>query len=114
MNIQGEKYFTELQKLGCLQLTLKPTATDVDSLCAFPFLDSTSLINRLKSELPSYLAVAEDVSIAWWKSHEADLQNWTKALRLVLLVQPLSAAAERVFSNSFSSFQESSLEDYIQ
>ena len=44
---------------------------------------------------------AEDVSsqtepIAWWKSHEADLQNWTKALRLVLLVQPSSAAAESV------------------
>ena len=82
---------------------LKPTATDVDSLRAFPFLDSTSLIDGLKSELPTYLAVAEDASnqtepIAWWKSHEADLQNWTKALRLVLLVQPSSAAAERVFS----------------
>ena len=80
---------------------LKPTATDVDSLRAFPFLDSTSLIDiDLKSELPTYLAVAEDVSrssqtepIAWWKSHEADLQNWNKALRLVLLVQPSSAAA---------------------
>ena len=61
---------------------LKPTATDVR---AFPFLDSTSLIDGLKSELPTYLAVAEDVSsqtepIAWWKSHEADLKNWTKAL----------------------------------
>ena len=52
--------------------------------------------------------------IAWWKSHEAELQNWTKGLRLVLLVQPSLAAAERVFPNSFSSFQESSLEDYIQ
>ena len=53
---------------------LKPTATDVDSLCAFPFLDSTSLIDGLKSGLATYLAVAEDVSsqterpIAWWKS----------------------------------------------
>ena len=85
---------------------LKPTATDVDSLHAFPFLDLTSLIDGLKSELPTYLAVAEDVSsqtepIAWWKSHEADLQNWTKALRLVLLVQPSSAAAESLFFFNF-------------
>ena len=44
---------------------------------------------------------------------EADLQNWTKALRLVLLVQPSSAPAESFFPNFINSFQESSLEDYI-
>ena len=39
------------------------------------------------------------------------------AFKLVLLVQPSSAAAERVFSllqNSFSQRQSSSLEDYIE
>ena len=78
--------------------------------------------NQKNSELPKYWAAAEDVSnktdiIEWWSSHETDLPNWAKACRLVLLVQPSSAASERVFSiltNSFSSQQESSLEDCIQ
>ena len=92
---------------------LKPTAIDIDSLRAFTFLDSTPVIDGLKSELPMYLAIAEDISsqtdpIVWWKSHEVDLQNWVKAFRLILLVQPSSAASERVFSilsNSFSDKQ---------
>ena len=101
---------------------LKPTAADIDSLRVFPFLDTARVIDGLKSELPLYLAAAEDVSaqadpVAWWKSHEPGLPNWAKACRLILLVQPSSAASERVFSilsNSFSHQQESSLEDYIQ
>ena len=43
--------------------------------------------------------------------------NFAKVNKLVLLVQPSSAAAERVFSllqNSFSQRQSSSLEDYIE
>ena len=57
----------------------------------------------LLTELPTYLAVASSQTepIAWWKSHEADFQNWTKALRLVLLVQPSLAAAERVYQTHF-------------
>ena len=38
---------------------LKPAATDIDSLKSFPFLNSEQ---GLKSELPQYLAAAEDVS----------------------------------------------------
>ena len=99
---------------------LKPTATDIDSLESFPFLKQQ--LSDLKLELPQYLAAAEDVSpradpITWWKSHEDDLPHWGQSVKLVLLVQPSSAAAERVFSllaNSFSDRQESSLEDYIQ
>ncbi len=41
---------------------IKPTAADVDSLRAIPFLDSTSMIDGLKAQLPLYLAVAEEVS----------------------------------------------------
>ena len=41
---------------------IKPVAADLDSLCAFPFLNSTQVIDGLKSELPKYLAAAEDVS----------------------------------------------------
>ena len=101
---------------------LKPTAANIDALKSFPFLNSEQEISDLKSELPRYLAAAEDVSpredpIGWWKSHEDDLPHWAQSFKLVLLVQPSSAAAERVFSllaNSFSERQESSLEDYIQ
>lgn len=38
---------------------LKPTANDLDSLQAFPFFDH-EIIEGLKSELPLYLAAAED------------------------------------------------------
>ena len=51
------------------------------------------------------------------KRHTEDLPHWSTAFKLVLLVQPSSAAAERVFSlpqNSFSQRQSSSLEDYIE
>ena len=40
---------------------LKPTANDVDSFAAFPFLNS-EVISGLKSELPEYVAAAKDVS----------------------------------------------------
>jgi len=101
---------------------IKPTAADIDSLRAISFLDSTSTIDGLKTELPLYLDAAEDVSaqtdvLQWWKFHQLELPKWAEACSLVLLMQPSSAAAERVFSilsNSFSSRQELSLEDYIE
>jgi len=101
---------------------IKPTAADIDSLRAISFLDSTSTIDGLKVELPLYLEAAEDVSaqtdvLQWWKSHQLELPKWAEACSLVLLIQPSSAAAEHVFSilsNTFSSQQEPSLEDYIE
>ena len=52
------------------------------------------------------MAASEDVPrlptdinpVAWWKSHAMELPKWANAFRLVLLVQPSTAAAERVFS----------------
>ena len=87
-------------KAACLFLPAKvvelnPDAAAVDSLQAFPFFDA-SVIAALKSELPSYLAKAADS---------------------VILVQPSSAAAERIFSllkASFGPQQEATLNDYIQ
>ena len=41
---------------------------------------------------------------------------WAKACKLILLIQPSSAAVEHAFSlleNSFSKRQEHSLEDYV-
>ena len=85
-------------------------------------LISRYLSDNLKSELPKYLAMAEDVSPSvdkndWWMKHETELPHWSRACKMVLLVQPSSAAAERVFSllsNSFTERQMSSLEDYIE
>ena len=82
---------------------------------------SPSDINDL-SVLPDYLAQAEDVSpsvdpIVWWRDHAHKLPHWSQACKFITLIQPSSAAAERVFSllaNSFNNNQESALEDYIQ
>ena len=100
---------------------LKPAAADLDDLSCVPFLDS-ALINDLKCELPTYIATVEDVSdsidpIRWWKTNQDKLPQWASACKRMLLVQPSSAAAERVFSllqNSFSKGQTSALQDYIQ
>ena len=106
----------------CKAIELTPTSCDVDSLRAFPCLDQDSIIDGLKSELPQYMAKAEDVALTisrtdWWSHHESELPNWSKACKMSLLFQPSSAAAERVFSllqNSFNQQQYSSLEDYIE
>ena len=88
----------------------------------FPFLNSDIIDQLLKLELPKYLAAAEDISptvdtFVWWKRHVNDFPHWSKACKMLLLVQPSSAAAERVFSilsNSFTDTQRSSLEDYVE
>ena len=41
----------------------EPTNALVESLRAFPFLNSDTTIDGLKAELPAYLAAAEDVVI---------------------------------------------------
>ena len=88
---------------------MKPDATAVDALKAFPFLNTPAVLDGLKQELPAYMAKATDVSIStealpWWKKHASDLPNWSSAACKVALVQPSSAAAERVFSLLNSSF----------
>ena len=62
----------------------------------------------MKSEVAAYMAASEDVPrlptdinpVAWWKSHTMELPKWVNAFRLVLLVQPSSAAAERIFNST--------------
>ena len=100
---------------------MQPTCQDIDALQAFPFLKGSVLAN-LKHELPTYLAKAADLDrdadpMEWWKNHSGDLPCWSATAEKILLVQPSSAAAERVFSllqNLFGSFQDSTLADYIQ
>ena len=85
-------------------------------------MNDTKILDDLKAELPQYLDsaadVVEDVDIVdWWKQHAEGLPHWSHAVHSILLVQPSSAAAERVFSilnSTFSDCQDSSLEDYIE
>ena len=95
--------------LPCKIHEMKPDASAIDDLKAFPFLDNVTVLNGLKVELPSYLAKAADVSpsietLTWWKNNSKYLPCWSKA-------------AERVFSilkNSFHPQQDLSLQDYIE
>ena len=92
---------------------------------AFPFL--VDEIDHLKAELPAYLALAADVNadvniLEWWKNHSSPgsdscLPHWSSAIQKVLLVQPSSATAERVFSmlnQSFGEQQQNALEDLVE
>jgi hypothetical protein len=52
----------------------------------------------------------------WWKQHETELPLWSSSYKSVLLIQPSSTAAERVFSllanYSFNERQTSAIEDH--
>ena len=82
---------------------MNPTAASVDeSLSCIPFFDANER-EKLKEELPTYLAKAVDIDrdfdqLQWWKLHTATLPNWSAAAKKIILIQPSSAAAERVFS----------------
>ena len=73
-------------------------------------------------ELPTYMAIADGTSadankLEWWKNHASEVPKWSSGCRAILLLQPSSAAAERVFSlltNSFKEQQTHALEDYIE
>ena len=100
---------------------LQPTATELELLSSLPFLGVNDVAS-LKSELPIYLAAIEGISsnidpLNWWCNNADKLPNWSSAFKKVILMQPSSAAAERVFSIltfSFSKLQTVSLEDYVQ
>ena len=98
---------------------LRPTNASVGSLRAFPFLDSDAIVDGLKAELPAYMAAAEDVvipteekKVEWWCGHKEQLPRWASAVKQILLVQPSSATAKRVFSILRASFN--ALVDYLQ
>ena len=82
--------------------TMKPVASDVDSLKSFPFFDENTL-KEMKNELRQYLAKCTDTDesvcpLTWWKRNSDQLPVWAAAFTKVLLVQPRSAASERFFA----------------
>ena len=65
--------------------------------------------------LSAILRLSTDIC-EWWKSNETVLPNWGGAVKKALLVQPSSAASERVFSllnNTLGKKQNNSLDDYV-
>ena len=89
----------------------------IDTLTMLPFLKEK--ISGFKQELPLYLTKSSDIpestdGLQWYAT---ELPVWLSATQLVLLVQPSSAAAERVFSllhSSFTDQQDLSLQDYVE
>ena len=83
-------------------------------------IGSNSIRNRKSLSILLQQRMSDQVDVMeWWKGQEEDnaMPHWTRTCKLVLLIQPSSAAAERVFSllnTYFTSQQESSLEDYLQ
>ena len=100
---------------------IQSNADAISSLSVFPFF-SAEVLEGLKAELPVYLAKATDVApnlncLEWWKQSEISLPHWSAAAHRMLLVQPSSAASERVFSllnSSLNDQQQSSLQDYVE
>ena len=96
---------------------MKPDITIVNSLKNFTFLNNQGVLDCLKSEFPQYIAKAADASpgedtLLWWVNHSEDLPNSSSAAKMVVLVQPSSAAVEQVFSilkGSFGHLQDNSL-----
>ena len=103
---------------------LQPTIESLELLRKFPFLDNHTAINGLAEELPKYLALSdgvqvetEDDKVKWWARNAKTLPKWTAVVRKILLVQPNSGAAERVFSllnSNFSNGQEAALEETVE
>ena len=101
--------------------TMQPSVGDVDNLSCIPFIDA-EIIKLLKTELPVYLAKCADTgenfcALKWWKMNSQQLPTWAASAKKVLLVQPSSAASERVFSllkASFNDQQDFTLQDYLE
>lgn len=100
---------------------MQPDAAAVNALRCVPFFDADNVIQPLQRELAAYQALTDDVAgeinvLEWWSQHSEEIPSWTSACKQILLLQPSSAASERVFSllqNSFNNRQQA-LQDYIE
>jgi len=82
-----------------------------EALFPIPFLSFKVELDQLLAELPAYLAYAADTSsevdpVEWRRKNMATLLVWSAAATKVILLQPSSAAAERVFSILLNCFGE--------
>ena len=93
---------------------LRPDARSLEELKNFPFVND-AMVAALATELPLYIAAADGL-VCNNEKEKLTLPQWSALVRKVLLVQPSSASAERVFSllATLSAQQEAALEDYIE
>ena len=106
--------------------TSRPVDGDVDWIRAVLFLSDNNTIQPLKDELPAYLVMVGNIpddfdalagTWQWWRNNAAEIPFWASAVKKIALVQPSSAAAEKVFSllvTVFGDQQHDALEDYIE
>ena len=97
-------------------------AAKVQGLRCFPFFQD-DIIQGLIEELPFYLAAIVHVDlnsveekVTWW-SMQQNCNRWRAAFTMLSLVQPSSAASERMFSllsSSFNQEQSRALEDNVE
>ena len=100
---------------------VKPECASLSSLSCISFV-TTSILDELYKEFPKYVSLVDEISpeyttLEFWRDNAVALPKWSESARTVMLLQPSSAAAERVFSllnNSFGTQQLSSLEDYLE
>ena len=81
---------------------MQPDAAAGDTLHSFPFFDANNVIQPLQGELAAYQALTGDVAaeinvLEWWSQHSKEIPSWASACKQILLLQPSSAASERVF-----------------
>jgi hAT family C-terminal dimerisation region len=92
----------------------------IPELQSHPIFQSGTLYRDVRQEFPHYKAAATSidahVDIAhWWRLHASTLPHFASAAKRAIVIQPSSAAAERVFSmlgNMFDDRQMRALADY--
>ena len=59
----------------------------------------------------------EGQKLAWWAAHSDTIPYWAGVVKKLLVIQPSSASAERVFillNNAFNDQQDNAPEDYLE
>ena len=92
----------------------------VEDLRAISFANVPTTIGKLKQEFPDYHTLAEGCEsgtnlLAWWPRVSGQIPTWVWACKMMMLCQPSSAAAERVFAvlrEAVGEQRQSALEDY--
>ena len=59
----------------------------------------------------------ERQKLAWWAAHSDTIPHWASVVKKLLVIQPSSASAERVFillNNAFNDQQDNAPEDYLE
>ena len=74
---------------------MQPQVSDIDKLSVLPFLVST--IPQLNEEFLAYVDTNPSKTREFWVNHKDQLPTWCSSYQKVVLVQPSSAASERVF-----------------